>query len=458
VDVTAQAGKNARVIRLAAEAGLGLDITCLATASDTRRTLMKKLLLHRTLQLTALWLALPLLAHAQLSLERVASGLSAPLFLGAPAGDQRLFVVEKGGTIKIVQNGTVLPNPFLDISSLINAQGERGLLGLAFDPNYAANGRFYVNYIDKVSLDTVVARFTTSTTDLNRADFNSRQTILTVDQPAPENHKAGWIGFRPNEPNNLYIATGDGGGSNDPENRAQNISDNLGKILRIDVSGSIAGYTIPAGNPFVGTAGNDEIWASGLRNPFRNSFDRLTGDFYIADVGESAREEINFEAAPGTAGRNYGWRAREGTLDNGAVGDPRPTGAVDPIFEYDRNTGRSVTGGYVYRGSRIPHFQGTYLFGDFIFGRFFSFRYNGTSLTEFQNRDAELDPSNVLFAGGSLSSFGEDGFGELYAVNYGGSIYRLIPEPSSAVLLLCGSALLLRRRRAATQDGTAPAL
>jgi glucose/arabinose dehydrogenase len=392
----------------------------------------------------------PVTANAEtpLRLDLFASGFSQPLFVGAPAGDNRLFVVEKGGSIKIVENGIVQPTPFLNLSSQVNTSGEQGLLGLAFDPNYATNGRFYVNYISAATQDTVIARYTASA-NRNLADSNSGQVILTVDQPSGfDNHKAGWIGFRPNEPSNLYIATGDGGGGNDPNNLAQNTSSNLGKILRVDVSGSAAGYTIPAGNPFAGaTSGIDEIWAYGLRNPFRNSFDRLTGDFYIADVGQSTREEVNFEAASGVAGVNYGWRAREGKADNPSVGDATPQGAVDPIYDYDHTSGRrSITGGYVYRGGAIPEFQGTYLFGDFVAGTFGSFRYSNGVLSELTDRTTQIDPTNA-FPGSALSSFGEDGAGELYAVNISGSIYKLVPEPGITALLACGALTALTRRR-----------
>jgi glucose/arabinose dehydrogenase len=388
-------------------------------------------------------------AQADLRFELVASGFTAPLFLGAPAGDDRLFVVEKGGAIRIVENGVVRSTPFLNLSGLVNTSGEQGLLGLAFDPSYATNGRFYVNYISAGAQDTVVARYTVSS-DRNIADPASAQTIITIDQPADRNnHKAGWIGFRPNEPQNLYIATGDGGSSNDPDNFAQNLNSDLGKILRLDVSGSGAGYTIPASNPFAGAiAGKDEIWAYGLRNPFRNSFDRATGDFYIADVGQNTREEINFEPAPGVGGRNYGWRPREGTVDNPGVSDPAPPGAVNPIFDYDRSKGTSITGGYVYRGSKIPEFQGTYLFGDFGAGTFTSFRNTNGTVTEVVDRTSQLDPNNAFFPTNTLASFGEDGAGELYAVSFRGSVYRLIPEPGSAVFLVtAGLALALRRPR-----------
>jgi glucose/arabinose dehydrogenase len=414
---------------------------------------------------------------ANLSLQPVATGvgLNQPLFVTAPAGDSRLFIVEKGGIIKVQSAPGATPTNFLNLGStglnLINAGGERGLLGMAFDPNYATNGRFYVNYIDRVSLDTVVARYTVSANP-NIANTTGT-TVLTVNQTVivsgnPNeftNHKAGWIGFRPGDSTNLYVATGDGGSSNDPGNVAQNINNNLGKILRINVSG--AGAATPAtGNPFIGVAGNDEIWAYGLRNPFRNSFDRGDdagngrGDFYIGDVGQGTREEVNVEESTGvgtgTGGRNYGWRAREGTGDNPGVGDAEPAGDVDPIFDYARNTtfspsgNASITGGYVYRGNALPHIDGTYFFADFVHGKIGSFIYdpNRAQLdASVVDRTPQLDPNGTLFGANSISSFGEDGFGELYIVDINGEVYKLIPEPGSATTALALTALCAMRRR-----------
>lgn len=391
--------------------------------------------------------------HAQpLSLQQVASGLNQPLFLTAPEGDARLFVVEKGGTVRIIQNGVPQTTPFLDLSATVSTAGEGGLLGLAFDPNYATNGRVYVDYIDGATGNTMVARYSVSA-DPNVINPLSAQNIISVTQPAGQtNHKGGWIGFRPGDLNNLYIATGDGGAGDDPGNRAQNLSDNLGKMLRLDVSGPGAGYGIPAGNPFAGaTAGNDEIWAYGLRNPFRNSFDRQTGDFYIADVGQGTREEVDFESAATPGGRNYGWRALEGSGDNPGVGDAAPPGAVGPIYDYThagQPTGSgSITGGYVYRGEALEGLDGTYFFGDFVNGTIHTFSYDGATLTGLTDRSAELDTA-TLFGTNSISSFGEDGFGELYVIGIGGDVYKLVPESSTGLLAcLCGAVLLGLRRR-----------
>lgn len=394
-------------------------------------------------------------ALAQLQTQIVATGLSRPLFATAPHDDSRLFIVEQGGLIKILQNGTLLPTPFLDLSESVDTRGERGLLGMTFDPNFAANRRFYVNYIDKATLDTVVATYQVNTAQPNVADAASRQTIISITQPEFANHKAGWIGFRPGETPNLYIATGDGGSRDDPQNRAQNPSDNLGKILRVDVSadrfpGDAAqyGYAIPTGNL---PGGNPEIYAYGLRNPFRNSFDRETGTFYIADVGQNNREEINI----GSAGANYGWRKFEGTQLN-FPGDPQLADHTPPIFEYDHtDDGGSIVGGYAYRGSTIDGLAGTYFFADFVNDKVMSFRYTGAGITDLTDRTAELlSPTGIS---GNITSFGEDAFGNLYLVSLDGQVGMIaaIPEPESYAMMLAGMALVavwVRRREKAVVD------
>lgn len=368
----------------------------------------------------------------------IGSGFEQPVFLGAPVGDSRLFVVEKGGVIKVRDSlGGV--STALDITAKVNSSGERGLLGLAFDAGFATNGRVYVNYIDKTSLNTVVESYSLTASDISA----SARTVLTVAQPAGlSNHKAGWIGFSAADPGNLYIATGDGGGGNDPNNNAQNLTSNLGKLLRV-TPGADGGYTVPTSNPFVGVDGNDEIWAYGLRNPFRNSFDRTTGDLWIGDVGQSAREEVNFASAAAGLGRgaNYGWRVREGSIETPAVGGPLQPGMVDPVFDYGRSLGGSIIGGYVYRGGADASLDGKYVFGDFVSGRIWSL--SGSTATELASP----------FGGGVLTSFGEGGDGSLYAVGINGDIYLLaaaVPEPTSALLMALGLAaggLLIRRRR-----------
>lgn len=369
----------------------------------------------------------------------VGSGFSQPVFLGAPVGDSRLFVVEKAGIIK-AWDGTGAISNALDITAKVDSSGERGLLGLAFDAGFATNGRVYVNYIDKTTLSTVVESYSLTASDINA----SARTILTVAQPpGRSNHKAGWIGFSAADPGNLYIATGDGGGGNDPDNNAQNLNSNLGKLLRV-APGADGGYTVPTDNPFVGTPGNDEIWAYGLRNPFRNSFDRSTGDLWIGDVGQGAREEVNFASAASGLGRgaNYGWRPREGSIDNPGVGDPAPPNLTEPLFDYGRSAGDgTVIGGYVYRGGGDASLDGKYVFGDFVSGRMWAL--DGATAT----------PLASPFGGFQLTSFGEGGDGSLYAVGINGDIYLLaaaVPEPAPALLLAVGLAaggLLTRRRR-----------
>jgi len=378
-------------------------------------------------------------AHS-LSTTLVGSGFTQPLFVTGPAGDSRLFVVEKTGRIQLLQNGVV--STYLNLSGSVDTAGERGLLGLAFDPQFANNARFYVYYIDKTTLNTVVASYTAPSASASAADPSSGRTILTVAQPSGEsNHKGGWIGFRASDPGNLYIATGDGGSSNDPNNLAQNLNSNLGKILRVTPQAG-GGYTIPVGNPFAGaTDGNDEIWSYGLRNPFRNSFDRQTGDFWIGDVGQGSREEINFEAAATLGCTNYGWRALYGSIDNPSVGDPAPTTAVNPFYDYPHGgMGRTVIGGYVYRGSVEAGLDGTYFFGDYITGKIFSLRNAGGSPVEFTDRTAEL---GTPFGASTLASMGEDGLGNLYLVGLNGQVLRFataVPEPSMALMLTLGLA------------------
>lgn len=387
----------------------------------------------------ALFVALsqPAAADTPLTTIRVGTGFAGPLFVTAPPGDtSRLFVVEQNGRIRILSNGSILAPPFLDIRPLVLSSGERGLLGMAFHPDYDSNGQFYVNYSD-LNGDTVVARYSVSANP-NLADAGSAQSVLFIDQPFI-NHNGGWLAFGPDE--YLYIATGDGGSGCDPGQRAQDITDQLlGKMLRIDVNSdgfpadAIRNYAIPPDNPFVGTNGDDEIWAYGLRNPWRCSFDRATGDLYIADVGQRAWEEINFQPASSTGGENYGWDCMEGTACSEVSDCPvhgcvcNAPGLVPPFHEYSQEgptSPCSITGGYVYRGSAIPDLQGTYFFADFCSNQIWSLRYDGVTVTEFQDRTAELVPDVGSIA--TISSFGEGADGELYICDRsGGEIFKIV--------------------------------
>jgi glucose/arabinose dehydrogenase len=378
---------------------------------------------------------------SEVGTEVVATGLNRPVYMTSPENDaDRLFIVEQRGRIQILDlaNDTLNATPFLDIDARVfgfnDGGNERGLLGLAFPPDFANKNYFYVNYTSAEagrSGDTVVSRFDISN-DSNVADPNSEEILLVIDQPF-SNHNGGWIGFGPD--GFLYVATGDGGSANDPQNNASDITDNLlGKILRIDVEGTPdvgLAYAIPASNPFVGQTGDDEIWSYGLRNPWRNSFDRETGNFYIADVGQNASEEINVQPAGSTGGENYGWRVMEGTQCN-ITGDSLPCSDpsfVEPIFEYPHTgidagdllfEGFSTTGGYVYRGP-IDLLNGHYFFGDFVSSRIYSLQWNGSAATEVIDWTSQLYPNGL----NGLPSFGEDAEGNLYIAEFNGDVSRV---------------------------------
>ena len=349
-------------------------------------------------------------------LEEIAGGLAFPLYLTSPPDDERLFVVEKGGTIRIIAGGAVLAEPFLDISAKVAGRGEQGLLGLAFFPDYATSGRFVVHYTD-LEGDTRVSAFQVSA-DPNRADAGSETPILSVTQPGPA-HNGGQILFGPD--GMLYVGLGDGGSRNgDDRGRGQSLADLLGSILRIDVSGG-AGYATPADNPFVGTGGaQPEVWSYGLRNPWRFSFDRATGDLYIADVGETGWEEINRARAADGAGRgvNYGWSVMEGP-DCLQEGCDR-SGLASPTVQYDHDDGCSVTGGYVYRGEALPALQGRYLYGDFCQGWVRSLAADDES--------PEPMDEPALSPGENITSFGEDAAGELYILTGNGRVLKIVPR------------------------------
>ena len=402
---------------------------------------------HRTAAVVVAVLAAGLcqcdvMAQSALELTRVATGLTNPLYAThAPGDPQRLFVVEKTGAIKILNlaSGTVSATPFMTAAVTsagigLTTDSERGLLGLAFHPNYQSNGRFFINSTDSAGT-TRIREFRRLTAD--QVDSTSARDVLSITQPY-SNHNGGWLDF--GRDGHLYIAMGDGGSSNDPHNYSQDRSSLLGKMLRLDVSGddfptdATRNYRVPATNPFVGQAGmRGEIWAYGLRNPWRNSFDRATGDLYMGDVGQSAREEINFQPAASAGGENYGWRVREGTISTGLTGQSG-TPLVAPIYDYVRGSGTfqglSVTGGYVYRGP-VAALDGQYFFGDYVRGRLFSLVFNGTTPAAFNGTNftsrTDWTASTTTTAGtiGNISSFGEDAAGNVYLVSYGGSVFRI---------------------------------
>ncbi len=402
---------------------------------------------------------LPLRAAAALDTVLIANGLSQALYATSPVAGGPVYVVQKTGSIKAVVGGVA--SDFLNIP--VSSSGERGLLGLAFDPDYAnvgatGYGRFFVNYIDPSTQQTVIASYRTNGNAF-QADPASRVEVMRVNQPSGlSNHKAGWIGFKPGDSNHLYIATGDGGSGNDPFNNAQNLNSLLGKMLRIDINGDDfadpnINYAIPADNPFVGQQGaRAEIFSYGLRNPFRNSFDSLTGDLWIADVGQNQREEVNFIAASSAGGQNFGWRIREGDIATPGVNDPPVEGLIDPVLVYNRSFGGSITGGYVVRHTSSPLY-GQYVFGDFVSGRIWAIpASDGAPMNMAQATDiTALINAGAGGALGAISSFGEGANGELYIVGYGGRVVMVVPEPGTWGLMLAGGAWLLwrvRRRRA----------
>ena len=362
--------------------------------------------------LLALILTVP--AHAAdpvLGFQQIASGLDEPVSI-THAGDSRLFITLQVGLVVIHDGTRMLPEPFLDIRSLTQSAGERGLLSIAFHPDYAQNGFFFVNYTDR-SGDTVIARYRVSPDNPNRADPSSARQILFIDQPYP-NHNGGQLQFGPD--GYLYIGMGDGGSANDPQDRAQNRTTLLGKMLRIDVDADT--YAVPPSNPYASNgAGRPEIWSLGLRNPWRFSFDRDTGDLWIADVGQGLWEEVNFQPASSIGGENYGWDVMEGTHCLGATNCTR-TGLVQPVIEYHHSTGGcSVTGGYVYRGVRSPRLQGMYLYGDYCSGKIWGARRNAAGAWA----STQLAQTDYL-----ISTFGEDVNGEIYVADHGGTVYRIV--------------------------------
>jgi glucose/arabinose dehydrogenase len=350
-----------------------------------------------------------------LTLTPVVSGLTSPVGVeSAHDSTGRLFIVQQGGTIRILQNGALSATPFLDITSLVESGGEKGLLGLAFHPSYSTNRKFYVNYTHRVGgqLQSVIAEYQTSAANPNQADTTTARILLTYDQPF-DNHNGGQLAFGPD--GFLYIGVGDGGSGGDPNNNGQNKTVLLGKILRIDVNSTSAGkqYAIPAGNPFAsGTGGAPEIFAWGFRNPWRFSFD--SARLFVGDVGQDAFEEIDIVEV----GKNYGWRIMEGTHCFNPAANCDQTGLTLPIFDYSHADGESVTGGFVYRGSAIPALVGTYVFGDFISGNIWLLTQTGPTWTR----------TLAIASGRGVSSFGRDDSGEVYVVDYSGNILKLVAQ------------------------------
>jgi glucose/arabinose dehydrogenase len=371
---------------------------------------MKKILLFVSLFFISITFA------QTIGLQTFATGFTSFTEVTHPPSDGRFFVVQQGGLIKIVNSdGTVNATPFLTLTTAtITTGGERGLLGLAFHPNYASNGYFYIDYTN-TSGNTVIARYNVSTTDANIADASSGTILLTVTQPFA-NHNGGSLKF--DHDGYLYIGMGDGGSGGDPGNRAQNITENLGKMLRIDVD-SASPYGIPPTNPYVGIAGNDEIWSIGMRNPWKFSFNRLNGDLWIADVGQNAVEEVDKITSPLTPGLNFGWRCYEGnTTYDTSSGTCLPyASTVAPFAQYTHaaTSGCSITGGYFYTGNTYANFQNKYFFADYC-----------------NNKIGTINTAGVItwtpaLTGGAFTTFGEDSNGELYiASNGSGTLYKII--------------------------------
>ena len=353
----------------------------------------------------------------------------APMYATAPDGDfDRLFILERSGRIQIAGGGT-----FLDISSEVDQTFEGGMLGLAFHPQYMSNGRFYVHYTAPGSggfqLISVIEEYTVSASDPDVADPASARTILTVGQPA-SNHNAGWIGFSPVD-GYLYIPFGDGGFVCCGQARAQDLTDEwMGKVLRIDVDGDDfpadpdRNYAIPPTNPYVGVTGDDEIWAAGLRNPFRSGFDRETGDLYLGDVGEGMWEEVSFQPADDPGGRNYGWGCMEAFVCDGSFCVCNDPSLTLPLHAYSHDFGCAITGGDVYRGCAMPELDGTYFFADFCSNLIWSLRVVDGEATALTDRTDELGTGGDI---SSITGFGTDAYGELYICSLGGIVWKIVP-------------------------------
>ncbi len=390
-----------------------------------------------------------------LTSQRIVTGLARPVYVTAAPGDtDRIFILEQRsgntGRIRIFDLTTnmLLSTPFLSLS--VSTSSEQGLLGMAFHPDYDSNGYFFINYTN-TSGTTVVARYQVSSNP-NIANSGSATTVLTISQPY-SNHNGGMIAFGPD--GYLYIGTGDGGSGGDPGNRAQDITGQLlGKMLRIDVDS--LPYSIPADNPFVGVSGDDEIWAYGIRNPWRFSFDRDTGDMYIADVGQNAYEEVDVQPANSVGGENYGWRCYEGDHAYNTSGCPGSGTMVFPVHEYSHGGSPyrcSITGGYVYRGSAIPDLQGAYFFGEYCSNQIWSFRWDGGGgITNLEDRTSELAPNAGSIA--AISSFGEDANGNLYVCDLGGEVFAIQADAPSGACCVGTTCVTLPQSNCENGGGT----
>jgi glucose/arabinose dehydrogenase len=383
--------------------------------------------MKKILTIKIVLLLLSVVSFSQISLVQFSTGFTNPLEL-TNAGDRRIFVVEQAGRIIIVDSaGVKKATPFLNIQSRVLSGGERGLLGLAFAPDYASSGFFYVNYTRQTDGFTRISRFSVSSENPDSALANSEQILLTVRQPF-SNHNGGTLKFGPD--GFLYVGMGDGGSGGDPGNRAQNLDSLLGKMLRIDVNTGGSSYSIPATNPFVGDAGRDEIWSYGFRNPWKFSFDRVKGDLWIADVGQDSYEEIDFQDHASTGGENYGWRCYEGNHTYNTSGCASISNYKFPILEISQaaTSACSVIGGYVYRGAEYSDMFGKYFFTD---------ECNPNIKTLTPNGSGSYTLTNLGTLGGNtLVSFGEDLWGELYVVAYGGTIYKIKSSSCSPVAFI----------------------
>jgi glucose/arabinose dehydrogenase len=356
---------------------------------------------------------------ATLALHLIAGSLSEPVYVTASPGDtSRIFIVEQTGTIRVVLHDSLLATPFLDVGSRISVADERGLLSVAFDPGYASNGRFFVYYTDTLG-NIQIVRFNVSG-DPNVANLASASPVLSIAHSTYDNHNGGLLIFGAD--GYLYAGVGDGGGSGNPLLTGQDSTQLLGKILRIDVSGA-SGYTIPASNPFASKPpAAPEVWAYGMRNPWRFSFDRTTHDLFIGDVGQDLYEEIDHQAASSTGGENYGWNTMEGLHCYSPSTGCNQTGLVLPVLEYAHGPGCAVIGGYVYRGTDVPQLSGRYVYGDLCGGFIKTFTWS-SGVT------AQQDLTTQLGSHVNMSSFGEDARGELYLVVHDGQVYRFESAP-----------------------------